>query len=344
MKYKSLVRVLFCAWSFQYDDAPPFVSRIISQSGKLLPNGYNITSIRKFMSTIAMPPPPVGVKITSMPLDKNDHRRNNTNEEFQYRMYTTREMEEANDDVIFWIHGGGFLIGTLCQDDIIASQICELTNKTVISLSYGLAPENPYPQGLNDIVNIIKKLDTDGYCRGNIILLGESAGANLCLATYYKLTQDPHAVAISSRITKIGLIYPPIIPSARTRDYSHSASARSGLLTFSSLKYIYKNYIQDTSKLDFQEIRALFPIYYIPTTTVRNSGVKILLLLASFDILYNQNIAFYNKSKTVLGDSITLKVYPDIHGFFGRFGHGASALQFLTNWTTNPLTKEPPIH
>lgn len=47
--------------------------------------------------------------------------------------------------VYFDIHGGGFVIGSLEQDDKLSRLISDTLNICVISMDYGLAPENPWP-------------------------------------------------------------------------------------------------------------------------------------------------------------------------------------------------------
>ena len=51
---------------------------------------------------------------------------------------------------LFWIHGGGFLIGTPAQNDQLCAETAQALGMVVVSTSYRLAPENPFPAALDD--------------------------------------------------------------------------------------------------------------------------------------------------------------------------------------------------
>ena len=51
---------------------------------------------------------------------------------------------------LVWIHGGGMVIGTAAQDDRLCRAFVEATGCVVAAVSYRLAPEHPFPAGLED--------------------------------------------------------------------------------------------------------------------------------------------------------------------------------------------------
>jgi acetyl esterase len=63
-----------------------------------------------------------------------------------------------------------------------------------LSIAYALAPEHPYPQGLEDCVEAARWLGTDseeiGINVGRLLIGGDSAGGNLAAATLLRLKQD----------------------------------------------------------------------------------------------------------------------------------------------------------
>ncbi|MFK4088108.1 alpha/beta hydrolase [Kribbella sp. NPDC020789] len=84
--------------------------------------------------------------------------------------------------VLLWLHGGGFIGGHLRDIEYATSGIAALGNVVVVSLNYRLAPENPYPAGLDDtcetlawIREHLAGLNGDG----RIAVGGQSAGAAL---------------------------------------------------------------------------------------------------------------------------------------------------------------------
>lgn len=51
---------------------------------------------------------------------------------------------------LLWIHGGGYVVGTAQQDDRLCRRFVQELGITVAAVDYRLAPENPYPAGLDD--------------------------------------------------------------------------------------------------------------------------------------------------------------------------------------------------
>jgi len=91
--------------------------------------------------------------------------------------------------VLLWLHGGGFIGGHLRDIEYATSGIAAVGNVVVVSLNYRLAPENPYPAGLHDVVETlawIRAHATELNGDGRVAVGGQSAGAALaagaCLA------------------------------------------------------------------------------------------------------------------------------------------------------------------
>jgi len=100
---------------------------------------------------------------------------------------TPLEMPEANRGrVLINLHGGGFNSdsGSLIEGDPIAN----LTKMEVVSVYYRLAPENPFPAAVEDVVAVYKEL-LKTYKPGNIGIYGTSAGAILTAEVAVSLKQ-----------------------------------------------------------------------------------------------------------------------------------------------------------
>lgn len=59
------------------------------------------------------------------------------------------ENSSAEQPCLFWLHGGGYIMGR-GEDDWFGPLFAERCNCTVVSVEYRLAPEHPYPAGIND--------------------------------------------------------------------------------------------------------------------------------------------------------------------------------------------------
>ncbi len=90
----------------------------------------------------------------------------------------------VKDKVLLYLHGGGYIGGTLKSCRGIAGKIAEQGAVKVLSLDYRLAPEHPYPAALEDAIEAFNWLQNQGYAANQIIVSGDSAGGglSLCLA------------------------------------------------------------------------------------------------------------------------------------------------------------------
>ncbi|MFC9690540.1 alpha/beta hydrolase [Kribbella sp. NPDC056951] len=84
--------------------------------------------------------------------------------------------------IVLWLHGGGFIGGHLRDIEYATSGIAAAGNVVVVSLNYRLAPEDPYPAGLNDVHDAliwIREHAAELGGDGRIAVGGQSAGAGL---------------------------------------------------------------------------------------------------------------------------------------------------------------------
>src|SRR5882724_13203477 len=100
---------------------------------------------------------------------------------------TPLEMPAANRNrVLINLHGGGFNSdsGSLIEGDPIAN----LAKTKIVSVYYRLAPENPFPAAVDDVVAVYKEL-LETYKPGSIGVFGTSAGAILTCEAAVRFTQ-----------------------------------------------------------------------------------------------------------------------------------------------------------
>lgn len=98
------------------------------------------------------------------------------------RRYFCQNQGNLTDTQIVFIHGGGFILGSLDSHDDICAEICGATGLDTISIDYRLSPEYSHPVHLDDVVDAYLKT----WQRKSIIV-GVSAGANLSAALCHRL-------------------------------------------------------------------------------------------------------------------------------------------------------------
>jgi len=93
----------------------------------------------------------------------------------------------SSDATIYYLHGGGHAIGSIESHRGLISRISKASGARAFAIDYRLAPENPYPAGLEDSVKVYRWLLAHGIPPSRIVIAGDSAGGNLALATLLAL-------------------------------------------------------------------------------------------------------------------------------------------------------------
>lgn len=98
--------------------------------------------------------------------------------------------ERKDRPCLIFIHGGGFIAGSVNVVENPCKGIADLADAVVLSVDYRLAPEHPYPEGLNDCMDVVKwayeNADQLGIHPEKIGVAGDSAGGNLAAACTLK--------------------------------------------------------------------------------------------------------------------------------------------------------------
>lgn len=120
---------------------------------------------------------------------------------------------------LFFIHGGGMVLGNLDSDDGVPTMLCETLGAVIVSVDYRLAPEHPAPAAIDDCVAALGWMDANAddlaYDRNRLAVYGGSAGGGLAIATALRV-RDNGGPAISFLMP----IY-PMIDDTNTTPSSH---------------------------------------------------------------------------------------------------------------------------
>ena len=107
------------------------------------------------------------------------------NNQIRLRIYRPKA-NEAILPVLLWIHGGGYIMGSIDGNDELCQKFVLSANCVVVSVDYRLAPENPYPVPLEDCYAALKWIaDNAGTLHvdsNRIGVAGASAGGGLTAA------------------------------------------------------------------------------------------------------------------------------------------------------------------
>jgi acetyl esterase/lipase len=113
---------------------------------------------------------------------------------------------ENHDKVLIYIHGGAYTFGSAKSTVGCSIQMAHFSGLKVLSIDYGLAPEHPFPEGLDQCLAVYREL-LKTYSPDKIGVFGDSAGGALVLAMVLKARDEglamPAAVALLSPWTDI---------------------------------------------------------------------------------------------------------------------------------------------
>ena len=91
------------------------------------------------------------------------------------------------EKVILYTMGGGYISGSCNDHRTLVAKVAQNSGFTVLMFDHRLAPEHPYPAALDDSLTAYRWLLDQGTRPENILIMGESAGGGLCLATLLAL-------------------------------------------------------------------------------------------------------------------------------------------------------------
>ncbi|MEE2059678.1 alpha/beta hydrolase [Rhodococcus artemisiae] len=142
--------------------------------------------------------------------------------------------------VVLYLHGGGFIGGSIDVADEPCRAVANGTGAIVVSAEYRLAPEHPFPAAPDDayaaLIWVAARIADFGGDPDNIVLAGDSAGGNLAAVTALR-TRDEGGPRLRGQV----LIYPVIDPNSdfpSTREY-----ADGYIITKPGLDWFWNHYL-----------------------------------------------------------------------------------------------------
>lgn len=113
------------------------------------------------------------------------------------RAWKVRTEETPENSMLYInIHGGGFVQPHSDFDHALCAIMAKEFSCTVIDIDYRLAPEHPYPAGMNDCIDTVRWIyahtDELGVDKNRIVMGGNSAGGTFCADVCMRLAQEGH--------------------------------------------------------------------------------------------------------------------------------------------------------
>ena len=232
------------------------------------------------------------------------------------RIYRGRS--DRPQPALLYIHGGGWCTGSIGLNDPATRALAVESGRTVISITYRLAPENPFPAGSDDCLAALSwvraNADAIGVLPDAIAVGGASAGANLALVSALRAGRGVFDGLV--------LLYGVFGADQNTDSYREFGDAGPGL-TRSRMRALFNWY-------DPQGWRVFEP--RIAPMLANLSGLPpAILIAAGIDVLRSDSEAMHARM-TEAGVASRLSIVPGVHhGFINRGRHLPAARAALSD-------------
>lgn len=203
-----------------------------------------------------------------------------------------------------YVHGGGWVLGTLDDYDCLVRTLALRSKCAFLAPDYRLAPEHPFPCGLNDIEDAtIWAWKNRSMLVGEdtpFITVGDSAGANLASVAAVKVA---YQIAISRQF----LLYP--VTDCEQESQSYREFGNDYLLTKTDMQWFFEQYAGATPQSDL----SISPLRMDATSLARMPSTWV--GTAEYDVLRDQGEAFALRLQEV-GVPTALRRFQGLpHGF-----------------------------
>lgn len=206
----------------------------------------------------------------------------------------------------FFIHGGSWSFCSINTHDNFCRQMCHQSQSVIVSIDYRLAPEYPFPAGLNDCVVALKwcrdHADLIGINPDYITISGDSAGANLATATCLYLKTDGYP------LPRRQILFYPIVDVVNLNRPSHKLYGNGYNYHLLNLKKSLQQYLQN------EDLKNHFLVSPFVSEDL-NDMPRTTIILAECDIVRDEGYA-YAKALSAAGNEVECHEFEGmVHAF-----------------------------
>jgi acetyl esterase len=211
---------------------------------------------------------------------------------------------EETEGTLVFIHGGGWVVGTLDSFDGVCRALARRARMTVVSAGYRLAPEHPYPAAFEDCLAVVDWAGSGSGAPlvppGPMVVAGDSAGGQLAASVAIRARDEGPALAAQV------LVYPitdSLMSSQSMRDF-----AEGYYLTADGMAWYWDLYVGSARHRPRPE--------FSPLHADDLSGLPpALVITAGYDPLRDEGEAYARRLEDA-GTPVTMRRFDGmLHGF-----------------------------
>lgn len=225
--------------------------------------------------------------------------------------------------VTIFMHGGGFVVGDLDTQDMIARALCAWAETIVVSVDYRLAPEAPFPAAPDDAYAALEWAAANAASFGGdpdrLAVAGDSAGANLACAAALR-ARDANGPALRAQVNIYGSCNYPSDETESSREF-----ANGPILQKDDVDWFWEQYLTDPAVQQHDQLAS-------PLRAASHAGLPSAFVgTAECDPSRDDAEAFAAKLAAA-GVTVEARRYPGmVHGFASWVGFLPGARDVLTD-------------
>ncbi|KAJ8074464.1 hypothetical protein PM082_015365 [Marasmius tenuissimus] len=246
---------------------------------------------------------------------------------------TPRDGEDGAFPLLFWIHGGGFILGDRNMDDYWLRTASVEVRISVVNCEYRLAPEHPYPAAVHDCFAALKFVASSpekfsASLKKGFLVGGTSAGGRLTAVMSHLVRDDPffNDKPVTGQLLHIpGVVHHSVVPEKYKSLYrSIEQNKDAPILSRSGMDHFYAMYKPVPTETKYSPLllethKGLPPAY---------------LQVCGLDPLRDDGL-IYEKVLREANVPTKLEVYPGVpHGFESVFPHLKQAVKLREDTRT----------
>jgi len=198
--------------------------------------------------------------------------------------------------IVIYLHGGMFVLGSIETYKPMVSYFASAFSTKILFIEYALAPEKPFPNGVNDILKVYREL-IRRYPDAKITLMGDSAGGALS-ATLIKMASKEKLRMPSGVV----LLSPWVYLRGNTESYETRKKLDPILTKDKLMQYAGYYAANNWNEAD-------------PGQFTFNSFPPLLILVGSNEILLDDSKLFCEKIKLLQPDTQMKEYENQVHGW-----------------------------
>jgi acetyl esterase/lipase len=204
--------------------------------------------------------------------------------------------EASSDRVVLYLHGGGYVIGSMRGYRAPLSLLSRSSGAQVLGIEYRLAPEFPFPAAIDDAVAAYRWVLAQGIEPGRIAIAGDSCGGGLTVATLVALHY------LGEPMPGAGVCISPWVDLEGTGESMISKAEEDPVVQLEGLKFMAQLYIGDRDPRTplasplYADLRGLPPLQ---------------ILVGSAETLLDDSTRLAERAETA-GVKVDLQVWEDM--------------------------------